>query len=145
MKKTINPNEMPGNFGLCNVSGCPQAEKCLRQTAFHAHESDFPFITVVSQKWFDKQKAKCKFFLSNEKLRLPRGFMRTINLIPSGQMSRFRALAIGKLGFRRYYQTRKGEVLLTPAEAKYIIALAQKCGLKQDEYFDGYEEAYLWK
>ncbi|MBR6590696.1 MAG: hypothetical protein IKK67_09615 [Bacteroidaceae bacterium] len=145
MSKNIDLTNMPDTFCMCNVNGCPQAERCLRQTVYDAFEGEYAFIRTVNQKWFDRQKGTCKHFLSNEKLRLPRGFIRTINLIPTGKIGQFRTMAMSKLGFRRYYQARKGEVLLTPAEAKEIVALAKKCGVEQEEYFDGYEETYLWR
>ena len=108
MSKNIDLTKMPDTFCMCNVNGCPQAERCLRQTVYDAFEGEYAFIRTVNQKWFDRQKGTCKHFLSNEKLRLPRGFIRTINLIPTGKIGQFRTTAMSKLGFRRYYQARKG-------------------------------------
>ena len=48
------------------------------------------------------------------------------------------------LGIRRYYQKRKGETLLSPAEQQEVITLAKKLGLRQEEYFDAYVEEYNW-
>ncbi|MBQ8608124.1 MAG: hypothetical protein IJ417_08060, partial [Bacteroidaceae bacterium] len=90
MSKNIDLTNMPDTFCMCNVNGCSQAEKCLRQTVYDAFEGEYALIRTINQKWFDRQKGRCKHFLSNEKLRLPRGFIRTINLIPTGKMSQFR-------------------------------------------------------
>ena len=49
---------------------------------------------------------------------------------------------IGSWGVRRYYQKRKGETLLSPAEQQQVVALARKLGVRLDEYFDGYVEEY---
>ena len=51
---------------------------------------------------------------------------------------------IGSWGVRRYYQKRKGETLLSPAEQQQVVALARKLGVRLDEYFDGYVEEYDW-
>ena len=144
MSESIDLKGMPSTFGMCNIEECPEATNCLRQTAFKVHKGEHPFISVLSKKWIENQNWKCKIFLSNKKQRLPRGFIRTIKLIPTGKFASFRMSAIMKLGYRRYYQARKGEVVLTPTEAKYIVDLAKKCGVNQEDYFDAYEETYLW-
>ena len=56
----------------------------------------------------------------------------------------FRYRLIGSWGVRRYYQKRKGETLLSPAEQQQVVALARKLGVRLDEYFDGYVEEYDW-
>mgnify|MGYP006979106524 CR=1 FL=1 len=44
--------------------------------------------------------------------------------------------------FRRYYQKRKGETLLSPTEQQQVIAIARNLGLQRAEYFDAYVEEY---
>ena len=51
---------------------------------------------------------------------------------------------MSEMGYRRYYQTRKGEILLTAAEEKLIVRLANRFGVVMENYFDGYEMVLLW-
>ena len=48
------------------------------------------------------------------------------------------------MGYKRYYQARRGEILLTQDEEKLIVKLAKQFGVQLEEYFDGYEYTYSW-
>ena len=71
-------------------------------------------------------------------MRYAKGFIHTAEAISVGQSGTFRYRLIGLWGIRRYYQKRKGETLLSPAEQQQVVALARKLGVRLDEYFDGY-------
>ena len=77
-------------------------------------------------------------------MRYAKGFIHTAEAISVGQSGTFRYRLIGLWGIRRYYQKRKGETLLSPAEQQQVVALARKLGVRLDEYFDGYVEEYDW-
>lgn len=144
MNKRIDFSTMPKVFGMCNIADCPQAETCLRHLAYKAADADRPFIETLNPKWLAKQKGKCRFYLINETVKRPRGFIRTLKALPTGKADSFRLSAMSQMGYRRYYQTRKGEILLTKAEEQLIISLAKHCGVVLDNYFDNYEEVLLW-
>lgn len=40
MSKNIDLTNMPDTFCMCNVNGCPQAERCLRQTVYDGFEGE---------------------------------------------------------------------------------------------------------
>jgi hypothetical protein len=107
-------------------------------------DADKPFIETLNPKWLSKRKGKCRFYLINETVKRPRGFIRTLNALPSGKAESFRLSAMSQMGYRRYYQARKGEILLTKAEEQFIISLANRYGVVLDNYFDSYEEVLLW-
>ena len=145
MNETIDLSGMPKVFGLCHVTTCPYAETCLRHLAYPIIAArKEPFIETINPEWFSIQKGKCKFYLKNEKIRRARGFVRTARAIPAGHMGVFRARAIGQMGYKRYYQARRGEILLTQDEEKLIVKLAKQFGVQSEEYFDGYEYTYSW-
>lgn len=87
---------------------------------------------------------KCKYYRSNEKVRYAKGFLCTVGALAVSVSGTFRYRLIGSWGVRRYYQKRKGETLLSPAEQQQVVALARKLGVRLDEYFDGYVEEYDW-
>ena len=116
----------------------------MRHLAYKAADADRPFIETLNPKWLAKQKGKCRFYLINETVKRPRGFIRTLKALPTGKADSFRLSAMSQMGYRRYYQTRKGEILLTKAEEQLIISLAKHCGVVLDNYFDSYEEVLLW-
>ena len=92
----------------------------------------------------DRSAGKCKYYRSNEKVRYAKGFLCTAGALAVSVSGTFRCRLIGSWGVRRYYQKRKGETLLSPAEQQQVVALARKLGVRLDEYFDGYVEEYDW-
>lgn len=146
MNEVINLEEMPTMFGLCNQSECPHASTCLRHVVYPAvAKQRGAFINLLNPVWLAAQKNGCSQYLKSEKVRRAYGFIRTLKAIPSGQLDNFRWKAILRMGRKRYYQARKGEVMLTEAEAQMIIKLANQCGVKLDEYFDRYKHVLLWE
>lgn len=77
-------------------------------------------------------------------MRYAKGFLCTVGALAVSVSGTFRYRLIGSWGVRRYYQKRKGETLLSPAEQQQVVALARKLGVRLDEYFDGYVEEYDW-
>lgn len=110
MNKRIDFSTMPKVFGMCNMADCPQAETCLRHLAYEVADADRPFIDTLNPRWLAKHKGLCRFYLINETVKRPRGFIRTLKALPTGKADSFRLSAMAKMGYRRYYQTRKGEI-----------------------------------
>ena len=97
------------------------------------------FPPTLHLKAIEAMAGKCKYYRSNEKVRYAKGFLCTAGALAVSVSGTFRCRLIGSWGVRRYYQKRKGETLLSPAEQQQVVALARK-----DEYFDGYVEEYDW-
>lgn len=144
MSEPIDFSKMPNAFRMCNVADCKQAETCLRRLAYEAYTSEKPFINMLNPKCMAVQKGKCPYYLNCEPVRRARGFIRTVNAISSGKLNSFRLSAMARMGYRRYYRARKGEVLLTKAEEDLIVNLANRYGLQMESYFDTYEQVLLW-
>lgn len=145
MNEVIDLNEMPATFGMCNVKECPQAETCLHQIVYPVvAKKKAPFLSMLNPEWLAAQKGTCKYYLKNEKVRRAFGFITTLKAIPSGKVDTFRAAIMSCMGRKRYYQTRKGEVMLTEAEVQLIIKQANRMGVKLEEYFDRYKYVLLW-
>ena len=146
MNEVIDLNEMPSMFGMCNVKECTLAETCLRQIVYPAvAKKKAPFLSMLNPEWQAAQKGACKYYLKNEKVRRAFGFLTTLKAIPSGKVGSFRTSLISRMGRKRYYQTRKGEVMLTEAEAQLIVKLANRMGVELEEYFDRYKYVLLWE
>lgn len=138
-------SEIPFRFGLCAESQCPQSETCLRQIALRHTPANITFISILNPAWIQEKKGKCNYYCSNEKIRYAKGFIRTVKALTLQVEETFRMRLILYFGRKNYYLKRKGEMLLSPEEQTYIIALAQKLGIKLDEYFDAYVEQYRWE
>ena len=138
-------SEVPFHFGMCAESQCTRSETCLRQIALRHTPANVPFILTLNPTWIKGRKGECKYYRSNEKVRYAKGFICTVKALTLQVEETFRTQLILYFGRKNYYLKRKGEVLLSPEEQTYIISLAKKLGVKQDEYFDAYAERYNWQ
>lgn len=143
-EETFDYSEVPYNFGLCMSDSCPNADTCLRRIAYAHAPSKEMFLSILNPKAIERMPEKCSHYRSNKKLRYARGFISTAEALSVRASGTFRYRLIGAWGIRRYYQKRKGETLLSPAEQQQVIKLARELGLQQEEYFDGYTEEYNW-
>ena len=134
---------IPFNYGLCAVD-CPRGRTCLRRIAYDHIPPNATFPPTLHPKAIEAMAGKCKYYRSNEKVRYAKGFLCTVGALTVRVSGTFRYRLIGSWGVRRYYQKRKGETLLSPAEQRQVVALARKLGVRLAEYFDGYVEEYDW-
>ena len=141
---TFDYSIFPHNFGLCATDTCPYTDTCLRRIAYTYAPSNNIFLYVLNPKAIESTAGKCKYYCSNKKVRYAKGFLCTAGALAVSVSGTFRCRLIGSWGARRYYQKRKGETLLSPAEQQQVVALARKLGVRLDEYFDGYVEEYDW-
>lgn len=138
-------SKVPGHFGMCVVENCSKSTTCLRRIVYNHVPADIVFLPILNPRNIVKMLPdKCEYYCSNKKIRYAKGFLCTTELLPVRVSATFRYRMIGSWGFRRYYQKRKGETLLSPFEQKQVVALAKELGLNQQEYFDAYVEAYDW-
>lgn len=137
-------SKVPFRFGLCGATGCPHAETCLRRIAYDYVPANITFPPTLHPNTIKAMAGKCKYYRSNKKLRYAKGFVRTTEALAVNMSGKFRYNLIGRWGLRRYYQKRKGETLLSPAEQEEVITLAKQLNLHLEEYFDAYVEEYNW-
>ena len=143
-KESFDYSKVPHNFGLCAAADCPHADTCLRRIAYTHTPASVTFPPTLNPKTIEARTGKCEYYRSNQKVRYAKGFVRTTEALAVSASGTFRYGLIGNWGIRRYYQKRKGETLLSPAEQQKVMALARKLGLQQEEYFDSYVEEYNW-
>ena len=142
-KESFDYSKVPHNFGLCAAADCPHADTCLRRIAYTHTPASVTFPPTLNPKTIEAMAGKCEYYRSNQKVRYAKGFVRTTEALAVSASGTFRYGLIGNWGIRRYYQKRKGETLLSPAEQQKVMALARKLGLQQEEYFDSYVEEYI--
>lgn len=138
-------SKVPFQFGLCAITDCPLADTCLRRVAFEHTPADVHFPPTLNPKTAKTKTKQCKYYRSNKKLRYGKGFIRTTEALTVKVSGKFRYTLIARWGFKKYYQKRKGETLLSPDEQAEVIELAKRLDLHMDDYFDAYVEEYDWK
>ena len=143
-KETFDYSKVPHNFGLCAAADCSHADTCLRRIAYSHAPANIAFLPTLNPKTIEAMAGKCEYYRSSKKVNYAKGFVCTTEALAVSVSGTFRYGLIGRWGIRKYYQKRKGETLLSPAEQQEVIALAKKLGLQKGEYFDSYVEEYNW-
>lgn len=143
-EEVINYSDVPHGFGLCAAGECPNSSTCLRQIAYRHLPENIIFLHLLRPNVAKEMAEECRYYRSNDKVRYAKGFKRTTEALSVRVANSFRHRLVASWGVRRYYQRRKGETLLPPAEQQQVIMLAKALGVHQTEYFDGYIEEYNW-
>ena len=60
------------------------------------------------------------------------------------QFQKFKAIVMGRFGRNPYYERRRGEVPLSPAEQAFVLGALRQAGITEEFTFDRYEEMISW-
>ncbi|WP_455585137.1 DUF6078 family protein [Bacteroides sp.] len=142
---SLDYSKAPHNFGICATANCPHANTCLRSIMYNHVPANVAFPPTLNPKTIETMEEKCRYYLPMEKTRYAKGFVRTLDALTVCMSGTFRNTLISRWGYRKYYQKRKGETLLSLAEQNQVVALAKKLGVQLEDYFDAYVDGYRWE
>lgn len=146
MEEPFDFSQVPYSFGLCAAENCPRATTCLRHIALKHAPTKRIFLPIMNPNRLESlKKENCDQYCSNEKIRFAKGFMCTANALTVSVANSFRYRMISLFGRKNYYLKRKGEMVITPAEQRKVVAVAKELGVVLNDYFDSYIEEYNWK
>ncbi len=140
----LDYSEVPAYFAHC-AADCPQASACLRRLAYDELPADKSFVLMVVPRLLTPSAGACKFFLSSERARYARGFIKMASTLQMARAKDFRDRLIASLGRKKYYKARKGEYVLTPKEQQQVLSLLRSMGANTDIGFDGYTYRHVWQ
>lgn len=134
--KKIHYSEMPGDWAVCWVNNCPQADECLR------HESHIQFpselkehVCVLPQAC--TQDGHCPMFVTNAPSTLAWGMRGLLNRVRIADQPRIRRELIALFGDRRrYYRFREGRWVISPQMQTAIALILRRNGYAAEPQFD---------
>lgn len=142
----IRFEDIPHQYGLCLNGDCPMAATCLRHLALAALPADRNFARILlPHRCMADADGKYPHYHSNAKVRYARGFTRVLDTFPVKMLEAFRDSLIRAYPRNKYFNMRRGTILLTPREQEFIIRTAHNKGFQGEFTFDKYEEHYLWE
>ena len=142
-RKDLQWEDVPRNWALCFNKNCNVCKTCLR----YAAGSVAPNEVTVSQCVMPlaAQQNVCPHFASMQKLLFARGFSKIFEKVLKKDFTPLRLSLTSFLGGKRYYyEYKRGERRLLPAQQKHIRQLFVNHGYVDTEYFDQYEEGYCF-
>lgn len=125
----------------CINSSCSLADHCMRFQKWKDEESNF--IKVVNPKKVTGDST-CTFFMDNTDTRFAKGFIKFLTTLPRTTEDKFRSAMISHYPRNKYFKLRKGEILCSPSDQEFIIALLTKLSLPTDNVFDEWVEKEDW-
>jgi len=140
---TFQLSDVPGNFTLCLNADCPLAAQCLHQIVRKMIPTDKQVLHVYNPEAV-RGGEDCKYFRALKLDRYAKGFTRFQEEMKPRQYVMFSGLLMAYFGRNPYYERRRGERLLSPAEQQVVLQALHKAGIEEDLEFDGYEYRINW-
>lgn len=140
---TFQLSDVPGNFTLCLNSDCPLADQCLHQVVRRMVASAELVLHVYNPEVVTGGET-CKYFRALKLDRYAKGFTRFQEEMKPRQYAMFSGSLMAHFGRNPYYERRRGERLLSPAEQQMALRALRKAGIEGDLEFDAYEYRINW-
>jgi hypothetical protein len=141
LKKTYT--SLPSDYSVCEHSDCPQARTCLHQLAYAELMETEELLRLINPGRCTKN-ALCPYYRSNAPVLYARGFTNFQARMYPAQFQKFKAIVMGRFGRNPYYERRRGEVPLSPAEQAFVLGALRQAGITEEFTFDRYEEMISW-
>lgn len=145
-------NNIPKDYIYCPaVDGvCPRAPQCLRAIAYRQlTATETPTkpgpIRIVHPACVANATDGCEYYRDSTPVRFARGMTKLFDEIPHRLEADIRRRIMSCFSCRSYYfQSRKGERLITPKEQQDIANVFRRAGMKAEPEFDDYVEETYW-
>lgn len=133
--------DVPEGWALCFNNECSLAETCLRRKAAQLAPET---LTVTRQVTPHAVKdGQCCHYASSEKVTFARGFQHLYDKVLKAHYTSLRESMTDMLsGKRIYYEYKRGERRLSPAQQEAIRDLFASKGYADSVVFDAFEEDY---
>lgn len=136
--------EKAENYLVCFIDGCPLRESCLRWVAGQYVDPKLMVRTAINPRNPLMGVEGCPKYREKVCVKMMRGMTRLYHEMPGYMESGIRNELIAHFGRKRYFQMRKGEVLINPDDQQFIAQVCQKHGWTAPLVYDGEEEDWLW-
>lgn len=142
MLKLIH-DTLPQGYAVCLHNDCPLAQTCLHQLAYNPLLETQEELRMINPSRCSKEQT-CKFYRSNKPLRYARGFASFQPKMLPRQWSSFVSILREEWGRTRFYERRRGDIAMPPAEQEFVLDALKQSGVIEIFEFDKYEDLLTW-
>lgn len=140
-KKTYR--DLPTDYAVCAHDACPQAATCLHHIAYGQLMATAEYLRIINPSRCTPTAA-CPYYRNNAPVTYARGFTNFQNKMFPPQYKAFVAKCTSRWSRNPYFERRRGDSLLSPAEQEFVLQALRDCGVTEEMTFDGYEELINW-
>lgn len=133
----------PDAFPVCQHAECPLASECLHQLAF----TDLlpkAFILHLLNPERCTADGSCPHYRSSKPVTYARGLTKMQKQMYPDQYNQFKAICISRWGRTPFFERRRGECPLSPAEQEFVKNALTHVGVTAELKFDSYEQNTNW-
>lgn len=136
--------EKAENYLVCFIDNCPLHESCLRWVVGqYVNQQTIAHIAINPRNPLMGNES-CPKYREMGRVKMMRGMTQFYHEMPGYLESGIRNELIAHFGRKRYFQMRKGDVLINPDAQRFISHVCQKHGWTAPLVYDGEEEEWLW-
>lgn len=135
--------DVPPSYPVCLHESCQRAERCLHRTVYDVLAEGDEMLRVISPSRCRPDGA-CPYFRDATPVRFARGFTKMQQRMHPGQYAQFMSLLVGRFGRNPYFERRRGDTPMPPAEQKMVKDALKRAGVSEDLAFDAYEDNVNW-
>lgn len=136
--------EKAEHYLVCFIDSCPLHQSCLRWVTGQYVDSQLMAHTAINPRNPQMGVEKCPKYREMVRVKLKRGLTQFYHEMPGYIEIGIRNELIAHFGRSRYFQMRKGQVLINPDDQQYIARVCQQHGWTAPLVYDGEEEDWLW-
>ena len=136
--------EKVDHYEVCFIDHCPLREQCLRWLVGQYADTTRVMFTTINQRNPMYGNEHCEMFRPNKRAMMKRGFKNMYHDMPGYMERRIRWQLIASFGRRIYFEMRKGDRLITPAQQQTILNVCRANGWQGPINYDGEQEDWLW-
>lgn len=136
--------EKAENYLVCFIDSCPLHPSCFRWVIGQHVDPQLTIRTAINPRNPLMGNESCPKYREMVRVKMMRGMTQLYHEMPGYMESGIRNELITHFGRKRYFQMRKGEVLINPDDQQFIGQVCQKHGWTAPLVYDGEEEEWLW-
>lgn len=136
--------EKEAHYLVCFIDTCPLREQCLRWLVGQYVSTTPLAYKSVSPRNPQTGDEHCVMFRKNQRAMMKRGMTKLYHEMPAYQEHRIRGMLIMMWGRKRYFEMRRGDRLITPAQQDDVEYACRYHGWQGPIVYDGEEEDWLW-
>lgn len=136
--------EKANHYLVCFLDRCPLSQRCLRFLVGQYASASPLAQSAVNPLHPKVQTADCPLFRPNVRVMNKKGMKRFYHDMPGYMEYDIRRQLIRLFKRTYYFEMRRGERPITPADQQKIAAVCRQCGWKGELNYDGEEEDWVW-
>ena len=132
------------HYLVCFIEHCPLHSHCLRWLVGQ-HADTFPVsLTVVNPRHAGIGTEQCEMYCSDERVTMKYGLTRLYDDIPARKATAIRHQLIERWGRKFYFQMRRGDRPITPAQQQDVADVCRSCGWTGPIVYDAEDSDWQW-